>query len=76
MLRVSSGRAYIHAEILLPRMGLRCSINSLLPTTSAYVYVLRDIRYESTETPFKIHTPARPRQAQTGTTSIVYWDPV
>jgi hypothetical protein len=50
-------------EILLPRMRLKCSINSVLPTTSAYVYVLRDVWYRKTETPFEIHTPARPPQA-------------
>ena len=43
----------IHGEIPLVRMVLRCSINSVLPTTSAYVYVLCDVCTKSNETPFK-----------------------
>ena len=43
---MSLGQAYIHVETLLPRMRLRCSINSVLPTTSAYFHVLRDVWHE------------------------------
>jgi hypothetical protein len=45
-------------------MGLRCSINSVLPTHSAYVYVLCDVWYEKyRKHHLEIHTLARPPEA-------------
>ena len=57
-------------------MGLKCSINySVLPTTWAYVYVIRGVWYESTETPFKpIHLRVRRKRQRLASNATIESD--